>query len=107
MNPKKRWLNVKKTKNPKKRWLNVKKTKPWTIPSDRVKFPYGAVELEDSTDSTRGTHPPSEVTQPEKIYDINSTSRSDHSNTFPGKEDGYWPISTSCLKIKKDLKKRT
>jgi hypothetical protein len=77
----------------KKRWLKIDKKQ--TVPHNRVKYPWGDITLNRSHETSRGTTPNSEVTQPYNIYDIPSTSRADHSNDFPGKGDGVWPISAS------------
>jgi hypothetical protein len=90
-----------------KKWLRVKKDKQRPIPTNLVKFPYGAETLNKSHETTYGTRPQSEITQPEKIYDIPSTSNSDHSNSFPGREDtGVWPISVSGKRWTKNVLKK-
>ena len=80
----------------KKKWLKLKDKKQQGFPPNQVKYPFGAINLKKSTEPLKGTNPAGEVTQPENMYDIPSTSESGHSNTFPGKEeDGVWPVSVA------------
>jgi len=90
----------------RKKWLNIKKhdSKSYTMTTDHARRPFGADTLLNSTDTAYGTHPKSEVTQPSPIYQEDSSYRADHSNTFPGREQGVWPISTSQKKTRWLLK---
>jgi len=78
---------------------------------DLVRYPYGTVTLDKSTETPYGTHPKSDVTAPEKIYPANSTKPGEPSyeptNSLGRRHWDYesvWPISTS---EKRWLTKRT